>query len=389
MQDATLDNSRRTAQRITLLGAVFDALLGGLKIAVGYVTQSGALVADGIHSLSDLITDAFVMLATHYGRQAPDSNHPYGHGRIETLGTLALGAMLIGVAAALAWDSLDRLLTGSTLSSAGTGAILLAAASMLIKEVLFRVTLHVARQQRSRLLEANAWHSRSDALSSLVVLVGLVGLQFGWSWFDSVAAIIVAAMVAKVGVEQIWHAGRELIDTALPPEEDKVIRELALGVDGVKDVHDVRTRTQSGSVMLDLHLIVGSRLSVSEGHEIGNEVIRTLRTARPELEDIVFHIDPEDDSNAPRAEHRKPLPLRTDVIHELEARWHAHPLWRARISLGLHYASNEDRRAIDVVLYVPAGLELPEAPYTALKESTSDLEWLGEITLWQTIPSGE
>ncbi|MCM2131025.1 cation diffusion facilitator family transporter [Larsenimonas rhizosphaerae] len=383
----TRATDRNAAQRITLIGALFDTLLGFFKILVGAATHSSALVADGVHSLSDLVTDAFVLLATHYGRQAPDNDHPYGHGRIETLGTLALGIMLIAVAGALAWDSIQRLVANEALSSAGMGAIALTVASMLIKEILFRITLKVARRQRSQLLEANAWHSRSDALSSLVVLIGLIGLQFGLDWLDSVAAIVVSLMVARVGGEQLWQASRELVDTALPPEQHQRIKAVALEVDGVHNVHDLRTRTQSGSVMLDVHLTVDARISVSEGHEIGNMVIRRLRAEHPELHDIVFHIDPEDDSDAPRVEFRQELPLRRDIEAALARCWCQHPIWDAHLDLQFHYVTRMESREVDIELYVPAGTPVTAEQRRQLEHCARALPWIGHISLWQEQPA--
>uniref|UniRef100_UPI000289CE14 cation diffusion facilitator family transporter n=1 Tax=Halomonas sp. KM-1 TaxID=590061 RepID=UPI000289CE14 len=303
----------REAHRVTLIGAVVDLTVGLLKLITGLLVGSAALIADGIHSFSDLVTDGFVMAATHYGRQEPDSDHPYGHGRIETLATLALGSVLIFVAGGIAWASLMRLLGGEPFAAPGLWAIGVAVVALLAKEWIFRYTLRVAKRVKSRLLEANAWHSRSDALSTVAVLIGLVAAQFGAGWVDAVAAILVGIMVGQVGWRLLWESSRELIDTALPEADQQKMKDIAETIPGVESVHDLRTRSLGSQVVLDLHIVVPPRLTVSEAHEIGNAVSRQLRSAFPDLADVTFHIDPEDDSEQIEHSLRPGLPLRQDV----------------------------------------------------------------------------
>ncbi|GAB2803644.1 cation diffusion facilitator family transporter [Halomonas shantousis] len=381
-QAAALDTQQtREAHRVTLIGAVLDTLLGVAKVMVGVWVGSSALIADGVHSFSDLVTDGFVLAAMHYGRQAPDSNHPYGHGRIETLATLLLGSVLIFVAGAIAWDSVSRLLEGTPISRPGPWAIALTVVALLGKEWIFRFTLRVAQRIGSKLLAANAWHSRSDALSTVVVLIGLLGAQFGLGWLDTVAALTVGVLVGKIGWELLWEASQELVDTALPEQRQQAMRDTVLGVPGVEGLHCLRTRTVGGSVMLDLHLLVAPRLSVSEAHEIGNEVCRRLRLKHDDLSDIIFHIDPEDDSQLGDATTLPALPLRADVETQLEARWNVLPAWRRRLALELHYLDNR----IDASLYIPE--EIDYAPLSdiarELRQRAHDLDWLGELRIWK------
>ncbi|GHC25193.1 cation diffusion facilitator family transporter [Aidingimonas halophila] len=373
----------REAHRVTLVGAIIDAALGIAKVITGIIVGSAALIADGIHSFSDLITDAMVLVATHFGRQAPDHNHPYGHGRIETLATLWLGSVLIFVAGGIAWASLSRLMAGTPIPAPGQWAILLSLIALVLKEWIFHYTLRVAKRVRSRLLEANAWHSRSDALSSIVVLIGLVGAQFGIGWLDGVAAIIVGLLVGKIGWDLLWDAGHELVDTALPVEQQHRMQETVTSVPGVESVHEMRTRTIGGRVLLDMHLVVSPRISVSEAHEVGNQAHRDLHDAFPRLTDVTFHIDPEDDSDVPDIEQRPGLPLRDDVEVALEARWGHLPAWQQRIDLGLHYL--DDR--IELSLYIPDSLSTNgqslDGMADELQEAARDLGWLGQLRLWQ------
>ncbi|WP_104203752.1 cation diffusion facilitator family transporter [Billgrantia saliphila] len=375
------ETQAREAHRVTLIGAVIDCAVGLLKVLAGWMVGSAALIADGIHSFSDLVTDVFVLAATHFGRQAPDIDHPYGHGRIETLATLWLGSVLIFVAGGIAWASLSRLLDGDPIPAPGIWAIGVALLSLIAKEWIFRYTMSVAKRVRSRLLEANAWHSRSDALSTGVVLVGLVAAQFGAGWVDAVAAIVVGIMVGQVGWRLLWESGRELIDTALPESDQQKMKAVAEAVPGVDSVHDVRTRSVGSHVVLDLHIVVPPRLSVSEAHEIGNAVSRQLREAYPELADVTFHIDPEDDSNQIEHSLRPGLPLRSDVESILDEVWQDCPAWHNRVALDLHYLAEQ----IDVSVYVhqlPAGQSLDDAAHE-LRKCSPHLSWMGRLRVWQ------
>lgn len=379
--EALHDANTRAAHRVTLIGAVLDTLLGLAKVIAGLVVGSAALVADGIHSFSDLVTDIFVVVATHYGRQAPDRNHPYGHGRIETMGTLALGSVLIFVAGGIAWASLSRLLDGVPIAPPGYWVIALAVVSLIAKEWIFRYTLRVARQIGSRLIEANAWHSRSDALSTVVVLIGLIGAQFGVGWLDALAAIGVGLLVGKIGGALLWEATRELIDTALPDDEQHRLREVALDVPGVRDLHQLRTRSVGEQVLLDLHLVVAPRVTVSEAHEIGNQVCRELCRAFPKLSEVTFHIDPQDDSELDDPTQLPGLPLRSDVEAMLESVWGNLACWRQRVALDLHYLDNR----IDVSLYIDDTHHDANLNRLAdqLRHDGASLPWLGRLRVWQ------
>ncbi|MBB3232232.1 cation diffusion facilitator family transporter [Halomonas stenophila] len=375
------DRQTREAHRVTLIGAVVDFVVGMAKFIAGLLVGSAALVADGIHSFSDIVTDVFVIAATHFGRQAPDSDHPYGHGRIETLATLWLGSVLIFVAGGIAWASLSRLLDGESAPAPGGWAIAIALAALLGKEWIYRYTMRVARRIGSRLLEANAWHSRSDALSTLVVLVGLLAAQAGIGWMDAVAAIVVGVMVGQVGGKLLWDSSQELIDTALPLADRTALQTTAESAPGVRGVHDLRTRKLGSDVLLDLHIVVPPRVTVSEAHEIGNEVTRRLREGFPSLSDVTFHIDPEDDAGETAHSLRPGLPLRDDVERRLDAAWHDLAIWRQRVDLDLHYL--DDR--IDVSLYVdrlPGNTSLDQAA-DMLRHRAGNLPWVGRLRLWQ------
>jgi len=308
----------REVRKVTLIGSVVDLLLGIAKILVGWAAHSEALVADGIHSLSDLATDFVVLYAAKHSHREADEDHPYGHGRIETLATVGLGIALILVAVGIAWDALARIGEPDLLFAPGALALVIAFISIVSKEIIYQYTMRVARRLRSNMLMANAWHSRSDAISSIVVFIGVAGAMMGYHYLDAVAAVAVAVMIAKIGLDLVLSSTRELIDTALEPELVEAIREAITNVDGVRALHMLRTRRSGGQALVDLHLQVDPRISVSEGHQIGDTVRRQLLERFDEVTDVTVHIDPEDDEKESPCNH---LPLRDELIARLREQW--------------------------------------------------------------------
>lgn len=315
----TVDNPRyRAVRKVTLIGSLVDFLLGVVKILVGWLAHSQALVADGIHSLSDLATDFIVLYAAKHSHREADETHPYGHGRIETLTTVGLGITLLGVAFGIGYDAVRRMNDTELLLDPGALALVVASVSVIAKEIIYQYTKSAALKLRSNMLMANAWHSRSDAVSSVVVVLGVGGAMMGYPYLDAVAAIAVAVMIAKIGFELIRASTKELIDTALEPEVVENIRKEILDVDGVRALHMLRSRRSGGDALVDLHLQVDPRISVSEGHQIGDTVRRRLLQRVDEVTDVTVHIDPEDDELESPCDR---LPLRGDLIKKLRRQW--------------------------------------------------------------------
>lgn len=310
----------QASRRVTIIGAVINLLLAIGKTIAGVIGNSQALVADGVHSLSDLATDAMVLVASKHGSKEADEDHPYGHARIETAMTVGLGAVLIAVAVGITLDAIDRLFHPEELLRPGMLALVAALLSVLANEGLFRYTLHVARKVRSNLLKANAWHHRSDALSSVVVIIGVAGTMAGLDYLDAIAAVGVALMVAKIGWDLAWHSLRELVDTGLDPETVEAIREELMEVDGVHSVHELRTRRMGADALVDVHVLVDPRLSVSEGHHISETARSRLVRRFDEVQDVLVHIDPEDDENTRPSVG---LPSRKAIIRAMEPHWEA------------------------------------------------------------------
>jgi len=293
MTSADLAGSRE-GQKVTWVGAVANAFLIAAKFVLGILGRSQALIADAVHSGSDLATDAVVLLGIRAGRKEPDSDHHFGHARIETLASAVVGIALLAVAAFLAYD-------------AGIGiyyhneyhpnwlAVIGAAASIVVKEILYHYTVRVGRRIRSPAVVANAWHHRSDALSSVAVLAGVVAAQINPDWhvLDAYAALVVALLIAGVGARVLWQAVKEVTDTAPPPEVLEKMHACARGVDGVIDEHDLKVRSSGGMYHLHIHVTVNGNLNVREGHAIAKEVERCLLSDIENVGEVIVHVDPE------------------------------------------------------------------------------------------------
>ncbi len=341
-----LQERANAVSRTAVVGGVANLILSLIKVVAGMLWHSQALVADGVHSFSDLLSDILVWFAGRHATQAPDQEHPYGHGRYETLATLVLGVFLLLVAMGIGWDAADRLFSPAELLRPEPLAMAAAFASILVKEWLYWWTLAYARRVRSDMLRANAWHHRSDAISSVVVLIGIGGTLAGLPYLDSVAAFIVAVMIAGIAREIGWGAIQELVDTGLEAERLAEINDTIRAVGGVRNIHMLRTRKHGGQASADVHVLVDPRVSVSEGHMIALLVENRLKKQIDEITDVTVHIDPEDDEPAPSCAG---LPLRADALARLGRLWETVPEARGRQRTILHYLNG----LIDVEVFFP------------------------------------
>lgn len=307
----------KAANKVTWIGAAVNAVLGLFKIVFGLLFHSAALVADGIHSLSDLITDVMVILILKISAKGPDEDHPWGHGHFEALGTVILGSILIAVAGAMAYDSTLNLIESSQLQLPEWPVLLIAALSIGSKEWIYRYTLRIGKQIDSALLIANAWHSRTDALSSIVVFIGVVGAMAGFVWLDAIAALIVAAMVAKIGWDLSWNNLKQLLGTSIPKEDIDRYKTQVLSIDGIIDVHSFKTRSMGNKHLMELHIQVAPHLSASEGHYIGNKACQLLQENN-EIGHIIFHVDTYDDENLDIMSTETVLPSRQEITTKID-----------------------------------------------------------------------
>ena len=369
----------RATRRVTWAGIGVNLLLAAIKIAAGTLGNSQALVADGVHSISDLVTDAVVLLAARHAAQDADHDHPYGHGRIETAATVLVGILLLGTAALIAERAVVTL-GGGALVAPGLATLIIALASMGAKEALFHYTRRVGRRIRSRLLEANAWHHRSDALSSVVVAIGIGGALAGVLTLDAVAAIVVAVMIAKVGLDLIWQSLRELVDTGLDADTLASLRAAAEAVDGVKHVHTLRSRWMGHHALLDLHVQVGQRMSVSEGHRIAEAVRLRLLEQAPQLADVMVHVDPEEDTDGGPS---NALPQRTEMVGRLWRGWTGLAGMGRIEGLTLHYLGGRVHLVVTLAP-APPGVDGP-AEAEALRQAAQQVADVGTVSVVERI----
>ena len=312
----SLGGSRaRAIRRATLAAIAANAFLTLSQVAVGLFANAFSLVADAAHTLSDLVTDFLVLTAGLHGADPADHDHPYGHGRIETAATLLLGASLAAVGIGFLWTSGIRLQNMGAQAPLHPAALVMALATLAAKEGLFRFTLAAARRLNAPLLEANAWHARSDAASSLVVAIGIAGSLAGYPFLEPLAAAVVGFLILRMGILLGARAVRELIDTGLPPEELARLRQTIAGTPGVAGLHDLRTRRMAQRVLCDAHVQVDPRITVSEGHYIAASVTLAVRNAHPDVSEVLVHIDTENDGPEMPAGAR--LPARAEVAAEL------------------------------------------------------------------------
>ena len=305
------------AKKTTLLGAMINAFLGVVKVIGGIMFHSHSLFADGIHSFSDLITDMMIVFAAKYGSQDADDTHPYGHQRIETAATLMLALLLILAGLGIAWDSLLDLIHAD-IHKTEWFALPIVLLSIAANESLFHYTYHVGKKIQSALIVANAWHHRSDAASSAVVALGILGNLFGFLYLDAIAAIVVGFMIIKMGFAYGWNSVKELVDTAVEPKLLQQIEKIIQTVHGVERIHQLRSRSMGTDILIDVHILVSPYISVSEGHYIAQHVHQTLIHQLPAVKDVTVHVDPEDDEICCPSMH---LPCRDSVDKELLASW--------------------------------------------------------------------
>jgi cation diffusion facilitator family transporter len=279
------------ASRSTWVSVAVNVVLTVTQIAVGILSKSQGLVADGIHSLSDLVADFVVLLAGHHARKDADEDHPYGHQRFETAASMVLGGLLLAVGAGMLWSAVRKLEAPETVQQVHVVALYAAGVALVAKELLFRYMLSVAKRVKSSMLVANAWHARSDAASSLVVGLGIIGNLAGYPILDPIAALIVGFMVAKMGWGFAWDAMHDLMDRAVDDHEVDAIRRTLTDTPGVQSVHDVRTRKMGDMIVVDAHIEVDASISVEAGHDIAVQA-RHRVMQRHRVLNLMTHVDP-------------------------------------------------------------------------------------------------
>jgi cation diffusion facilitator family transporter len=312
------------------------------QLVVGFLAHSQALIADGVHSLADIVSDFIVLIANEHAGAAPDVDHNYGHNRYETVASLFLGGLLVAVGVGMLWRAGSRIVNLQDIPPVKVGALAVAIIVLVSKEALFRYMLRAAELVRSAMLVANAWHARSDAASSLVVALGIIGSLAGFRILDPIAAALVGFLIGKMGWTFAWDALQDLSDRALDQATTDDLRNILLNTPGVREVHELRTRKMGDLAIVDAHILVDPLISVSEGHYIA-ESARANVLADQRVIDALIHVDPESDALNPLPGN---FPLRSTVSDAVRAAFAHNGLPVA--ALNLHYLSSGFN--VDVVL---------------------------------------
>jgi cation diffusion facilitator family transporter len=345
----TAEERSAAAKHVTWVSILVNLVLTTLQIVVGILAHAQSLVADGFHSLADMLADFMVLAANKHSGSPADEDHPYGHERIETLASLALGLVLILTGAGILYTAIGRLQHLDQLPPVATIALWTAFVTIVGKELLFRYMLRVGERLRSPMLVANAWHARADAASSLVVAAGIAGSLLGWRFLDPIAAIIVGLMVMRMGWRFSWEALAELIDTGIPSEERDAVMTTIVATPGVVACHSLRNRRMAHKVLIDARVQVSPRISVSEGHQIAEAVHDRVLDAHEDVLDVMVHVDVEAEGQR-TARHQPARPsiaaaLREAGLPELD-----------ETALTLHYLNG----GLEISLTMPPGTTLPD-----------------------------
>lgn len=284
--------------RVTLMGSIVNMILLILKFAAGILGHSAAMVADAVHSLSDFLTDIVVIAFVRLSSKPADKDHDYGHGKYETIATSIIGMALIVVAVMLGWNGIDKIIyviQGNKLESPGIIALVAAIVSILLKEWVFRITRKVALEVNSQALEANAWHHRSDALSSVGTTIGIGGavlLGSNWAVLDPIAAVVVSVLIFITAFRLLRQASGELLEESLPKETEDKIEEIVYRDTLVRDIHNLHTRRIGSIIAIEMHLRLPGYITLTESHCHASEIERSLRDEFGDNTHIMLHIEP-------------------------------------------------------------------------------------------------
>ncbi|MED5241875.1 MAG: cation diffusion facilitator family transporter [SAR324 cluster bacterium] len=287
-----IDLTEKHALSVTWLGLIANLLMAIAKGFVGIISHSSALIADAGHSFSDLLSDMVTLWAVRMAGIPKDENHPYGHGKFETVGAFFVALMLVFTGIGVAWHVLNKM---NSPEVPGTSALWMAAIAIAVKEALFHLTRMVGRRSGSRILLANAWHHRSDAISSVAALVGIAGANWGIPMMDPIAGVLVAGLIVKAGIDIGYESLRELTDEI--PEEEVIIEleKILADVKGVDHYHEMRARRMGPHLLVDLHIEVDSMMSISAAHQVAERVRLGILDKIPAVNEVLVHVDAEDD----------------------------------------------------------------------------------------------
>ncbi len=379
----TTESRQQTIQRVTVRGMMVNFLLSLAQILSGLFAHSQALLADGLHTLADLITDAIVLITSHHSAKDADEDHPYGHARIETLASIFLGVALIGVAAGIGYRGIQSF-ASEEIAKTESYALAFALLAIFSKEFLYQYTIRAARKIKSSLLESNALHHRSDVFSSIVVVIGVGAQIAGYNHMDALAAIVVSVMISVMGAHLIKEAFAELIDTSLDQQLVDDIRQFINQMDGVVAVHRLRSRSMGGQGVIDTEIRVNPRLSVSEAHYISLAIEQAIKKRFEEISDVTVHIDPVADT-----EHDSilSLPNRAEILFSLYSALEPVKNTENILNIHLHYLTNQIE--VDFILPLRFGCDSQSTLASDIDKYTADMPFVGQINIYYAPEQGE
>jgi len=365
------------AKKTSFVNAGINLLLATLKVLIGSIGHSSALIADGIHSFSDLITDALVLFAAKAGMRDPDSGHPYGHQRIETFAAIIISMVFVAAGISIIYEAVHNLVIDQPAQTPTLAVFIVAILSVVANEFLFRYTLKKGKAIHSNLLVANAWHNRGDMFTSVIVLISVALTWFGLRYFDAIGAAIIALFILKIGIKMIWNSINELVDAGVDEKTLEKIRSYIQNTSGVKAVHQLRTRLHGSNIFVDAHIQVQPKISVSEGHFISEQVLVGLMQTFKKITDVTVHIDPEDDETTHPSLDLLP---RKTLEKKLEKIWKNLPGFNDIHHMHLHYLEG----SLEIEVLMPIEITKEHDPDTLTKQylqAASDIQDIKTIRL--------
>lgn len=321
-------------KRLTLISASANLSLALLKLLCGYLSHSQSLIADGFHSLSDILSDVLILTAAMIGKRIPDQEHPYGHQRFETIAAIILALLMFSAGGGIFYANLSRLVTGYATTIHTLPVIAVSLISIIVYTTLYMMNQRIGKRVHSNLLISNSYHNRSDAYTSSIVMFAAIGTLLHLPHLDMLAAIIISILIIKMGCQIFWNGLQELLDAGVDEATLQNMLACIKNVPGVTAIHQLRTRLHSGAIFADVHVIVAPFLSVSEGHHIGEQVHFKLMRAFPKIIDVIVHIDPEDDEKNRPCLH---LPSRKEILKRFDAVAEQLPCYNQIQKIDIHY----------------------------------------------------
>ena len=289
-----MDHRTQLAMRVSRHSIAANLALFAVKLAAGLMARSGAMVSDAIHSASDIVSTVIVMIGVKASEKASDREHPYGHERMECVAAIVLSAILMGTGLAVGWSGVREVVAAHTtaLPVPGIAALLAAALSIAVKEGMFWYTRHYARKLDSEALMADAWHHRSDALSSVGALAGIAGARLGFPVLDPLSSVVICVFIAKAAIDIFRDAVDKMVDHSCDESTERAIRGCVMGHDGVERIDLMRTREFGSRIYIELEISVDGRLPLIDAHAIAERVHNDVEAAFPQVKHIMIHVNP-------------------------------------------------------------------------------------------------